>query len=73
MSFTFKEPNVVFLENICFQGSGAGGTLSRMIHPKHYLKQFHPKYTPKDQLEKTAKEMGFNTWYALFGIEQISI
>jgi len=66
VSFVFKEPNVVFLENVCFQGGGGGGTLSIMIHPKHYLKQFHPKYTPKEQLEKTAKEMGFTTWYALF-------
>ncbi|MGC8971481.1 MAG: ABC transporter substrate-binding protein [bacterium] len=66
VSFTFKEPNVVFLENVCFQGGGGSGTLSIMIHPKHYLKQFHPKYTPKEQLEKTAKEMGFSTWYSLF-------
>ena len=34
--------------------------------PKHYLKQFHPRYTPKDILEKKTKDAGFQFWYQLF-------
>jgi peptide/nickel transport system substrate-binding protein len=34
--------------------------------PKHYFKQFHIKYTPKEKVEATAKQLGFNTWYQLF-------
>lgn len=34
--------------------------------PKHYLKQFHPRYTPKEKIEKLAKEKGFDYWYQLF-------
>ena len=34
--------------------------------PKHYLMQFHPKYTDKAQVEKIAKEAGFETWFDYF-------
>ncbi|HOQ67106.1 MAG TPA: ABC transporter substrate-binding protein [Candidatus Atribacteria bacterium] len=34
--------------------------------PKHYLIQFHPKYTPEDELERLAKGEGFDFWYQLF-------
>lgn len=34
--------------------------------PKHWLEQFHPRYTPKEKLEKLAKEEGFDHWYELF-------
>jgi peptide/nickel transport system substrate-binding protein len=37
-----------------------------LIPPKHYLKQFHPRYTPKERLEKLTKDGGFNFWYQLF-------
>jgi peptide/nickel transport system substrate-binding protein len=33
--------------------------------PAHYLKQFHPKYTSKDQVEKKAAELKFENWVAL--------
>ena len=35
--------------------------------PKHYLKQFHPKYASKEKLEKMVKEKGFESWWQLFG------
>lgn len=34
--------------------------------PKHYLKQFHPKYTPKEKLDAVVKQLGFDSWYRLF-------
>ena len=36
-------------------------------YPKHYLKQFHPKYTPMEEIEKKLVEHGgFDFWYQLF-------
>lgn len=37
-----------------------------VYRPKHYLKQFHPRYTPMEELEKLCKEEGFDYWYQLF-------
>ncbi|GAH58351.1 unnamed protein product, partial [marine sediment metagenome] len=34
--------------------------------PKHYLKQFHPKYTAEEELKKRVEEAGFDYWYELF-------
>lgn len=34
--------------------------------PKHYLKQFHPRYTSKEKIEEMAKKEGFNNWYQFF-------
>ena len=35
-------------------------------YPKHYLRQFHPNYVDKNQLDETVKEMEFDTWFQLF-------
>jgi len=34
--------------------------------PKHYMKQFHPKYTPMEEIEKKVKEEGLDNWVTLF-------
>lgn len=34
--------------------------------PKHFLKQFHPAYTPIKEIEKIMKDEGFDTWVGLF-------
>jgi peptide/nickel transport system substrate-binding protein len=34
--------------------------------PAHYLKQFHPKYASKDQLDQAVKESKFDNWVRLF-------
>lgn len=38
-----------------------------IYRPKHFLKQFHPKYTPLDEINKRAKAEGFDSWWKLFG------
>ncbi len=43
---------------------GVGGIF---YYPKHYCKQFHPKYTPVEELNERAKAEGFDYWYQLFG------
>jgi len=56
--FSFKKPNGIFLP---YLATGTAG-----IIPSHYLKQFHPSYTPKDKLNELAKKEGLNTWLDLF-------
>ena len=34
--------------------------------PAHYLKQYHPKYVSKDDLDKKIKDAKFDNWVALF-------
>jgi peptide/nickel transport system substrate-binding protein len=65
---TFKDPNPLFIYNFPAQGwfiDHSKGSLGYYA-PKHYLKQFHPKYTPKEELEALAKKQGFSKWYELF-------
>jgi peptide/nickel transport system substrate-binding protein len=59
VEITFTEPYGVFIE-----------TLARWrpnpYAPKHYLKNFHPAYTPLDELDNSVKAEGLDTWAALF-------
>ena len=45
-------------------GWGAQGAF---YYPKHYSKNFHPKYVPLEELNKKAKAEGFDNWWQLFG------
>lgn len=55
----FAQPYGLLIDFMCFQGAA-------LIAPKHYLKQFHPNYVDKADLEKMAKDGSFDTWMALF-------
>lgn len=60
VQFHFTKPNGIFLELMAFRGI-------YLYMPKHYLKQFHPKYTDQKEIERKAAERGMPTWYSLFG------
>ena len=34
--------------------------------PAHYLKQYHPKYVTRDELDKKARDARFDNWVTLF-------
>ena len=56
---SFSVPYGLFIENLCrFRASP--------FRPKHYLKQFHPDYTPMSEIKKVMKKEGFESWVALF-------
>ncbi|RLE07070.1 ABC transporter substrate-binding protein, partial [Candidatus Aerophobetes bacterium] len=57
IKFSFSEPYPTILEELVWYNCGL---------PKHYLKQFHPKYTSIDKIKKMMKERGFNLWINLF-------
>lgn len=56
---SFVEPYGMILENLitCWY---------ELYAPKHYLKQFHPKYTSMDKLKKLMEKEKFDRWTDLF-------
>ncbi|HPO81511.1 MAG TPA: ABC transporter substrate-binding protein [bacterium] len=59
--FKFTQPNGLFLQTLATTKG------LKLIVPKHYLKQFHPKYTPKEKLDAMVKEEKLTNWFSLFG------
>jgi len=59
IQLSFAGPYGVLLERLC-------RWRPKPYLPKHYLKQFHPNYTPKDELDKIVKKEGFDSWVSLF-------
>ena len=58
----FSKPYGAYIESIA--GMWAPDI---MYAPKHYLRQFHPKYTPMEEIKKEMKKEGFTRWIDLFG------
>jgi peptide/nickel transport system substrate-binding protein len=70
--FKFPDPYPVFPEMLAGATPIGGGHSLRGREgmggyaPAHYLKQFHPKYTSKDDLDKKLREFKFDKWWLLF-------
>lgn len=62
VKFTFALPFALFTT---YLGSW-GGPKWIACTPKHYLKQFHPDYTPMEEIEKAMKKEGFSNWIDFF-------
>lgn len=62
VKFTFAKPHATFLVNLAYNSIWN----EVVFAPKHYLKQFHPKYTDPKKLEELTKKEGLNYWYQLF-------
>jgi peptide/nickel transport system substrate-binding protein len=68
--FEFPEPNYLFVDILAGSTSMGGGQASEQVRgrtmgaymPAHYLKQFHPKYVSKDELDRKAKDAKFDGW-----------
>ena len=71
--FEFPEANYLFVDILAGSTALGGGQATQQHNgrtmgaymPAHYLKQFHPKYVAKDELDKKAKAMGFDGWVSL--------
>ena len=62
IELSFAKPHPLILRNLAH-----GHGMTMLNFPKHYLKQFHPKYTPMEELEKmVAATDAFDEWYQLF-------
>ena len=62
--FTYNDPATLFLTAVA-NADGADRTYA-MFLPAHYLKKFHPAYTPKEEIDKAVQAAGFKTWTELF-------
>ncbi|MBN1346943.1 MAG: ABC transporter substrate-binding protein [Phycisphaerae bacterium] len=59
VEFRFAKPYGIFLEMLSFRGM-------EFLQPKHYLKQFHPKYADPASLAGMIKEAGLDHWFQLY-------
>ncbi len=68
---TFKGRYGSFLRMLAIEAWAGHGDL---LKPAHYLKQFHPKYTPMEKLEPLIKKEGFGPgeWWRLFSAKDFS-
>ena len=58
--FTYNEPATLFLTAVA-NADGSDRSYA-MFLPAHYLKKFHPAYTPKEELDRQAQAVSFKTW-----------
>src|SRR3984957_19183823 len=64
VQFTYDRPATLFLSEVANQ-DGPDQSYA-MFLPAHYLKQFHPAYTPIADLDKMAQAVSFKSWTQLF-------
>ena len=68
--FEFPEPNYLFVDILAGSTSMGGGQATWQMMgrtmgaymPAHYVKQFHPKYVAREQLDAKVKAAGFDSW-----------
>ena len=65
----FPEPKYIISE--LFASHGVSGQCAKgwdapPYAPKHYLKQFHPRYAGEEKLNEMARAKGFKNWIMLF-------
>jgi peptide/nickel transport system substrate-binding protein len=73
VSFTFEDPYYLFVDILAGSTLIGGGQATRQSRgigmgayaPAHYLKQFLPKYSSEDELNKMATDEGFDGWVSL--------
>jgi peptide/nickel transport system substrate-binding protein len=62
--FIYDRPVTLFLSEIANQ-DGPDQQIAIFL-PAHYLKKFHPGYTPKEELDRMAQAVSFRSWNDLF-------
>jgi peptide/nickel transport system substrate-binding protein len=69
--YKFPEPYYL-LPDVLAGSTPLGGQAQQGLYgmggyaPAHYLKQYHPKYVSKEDLDKKVKDAKFDNWVALF-------
>ncbi len=73
VAFEFPEPYEFFVWQLAGSTAIGGGFATRggfqnfggAYCPEHYLKQFLPKFSSEEAVNKKAKDMGFDSWVSL--------
>ena len=68
--FEFQDPNYLFVDILAGSTAIGGGQATQSMDkrsmgaymPAHYIKQFLPKFSSKDEVDKKAKAAGFDGW-----------
>jgi peptide/nickel transport system substrate-binding protein len=68
--FEFQDPNFLFVDILAGSTAIGGGQATQAMGgrsmgaymPAHYIKQFLPKFSSKEDVEKKAKAAGFDGW-----------
>jgi len=68
--FEFQDPNFLFVDILAGSTAIGGGQATQAMGgrsmggymPAHYIKQFLPKHSSKEEVEKKAKAAGFDGW-----------
>ena len=68
--FEFPEPNYLFVDILAGSTAMGGGQATQQhfgrtmgaYMPAHYIKQFLPKYSSRDEVDRKAKAAGFDGW-----------
>ncbi len=70
VKFVFDAPYFMFVELIASLGVAGhltnGKNAMGLWSPKHYMKQFHPKYADQAAIDKAAKAAKFDNWVLYF-------
>ena len=59
IEFRFAVAYGIFLELLAYRGT-------ELNIPKHYMKDFHPKYSEMADIEKRLADYGFDLWFQMF-------
>jgi peptide/nickel transport system substrate-binding protein len=70
VAFEFQDPNFLFVDILAGSTAIGGGQATQAMGgrsmgaymPAHYIKQFLPKFSSKEDVEKKAKAAGFDGW-----------
>ncbi len=67
--YTFHQPNFSFIEkaaSLTIAGQSARQYNCPLYAPRHYLKQFLPKYLSSEEMDRKVEALGMESWVALF-------
>ena len=67
--YTFHQPNFSFIEkaaSLTIAGQSARQYNCPLYAPRHYLKQFLPKYISSEEMDRKVEAFGMESWVALF-------
>lgn len=63
-AYVFDRPNPLFVNYLAQYGNF-------FVDPKHYFKQFHPKYVDEETLDARIRAMGFVTWNSFISANRL--
>ncbi len=67
--WTYDQPNTAFLLDLANKDGADRSIANLAFVPAAYMKQFHPAYTSKAELDAKVEKAGFDTWTQLFSVQ----